>query len=88
MIAISKTLQHSVNLLCLFGKFHLHQQLANGHVKGVSKEGKASHIASQYRKKKGIVRLAQVASNDAFVNVICFNPFQIMAGGFTFFSFG
>ena len=85
VVAIGKPLQHSVNLLCLFWQLHLHQQLADGHVYGVSKEGETAHVASQHRKKKGIVRLAQVAGDDTLIHVVCFDALQVMAWCFSFF---
>jgi hypothetical protein len=46
MIAISETLEHSVDLLRLFRELDLHEQLSYGHVDGIAKEGKLAHVTS------------------------------------------
>lgn len=46
VIAVGEALEHTVNLLCLFGQLYLHEQFANGHVDWVAEKGKFPHVAS------------------------------------------
>lgn len=85
MVSVSKTLEHSVDLLCLLGELDLHQQLAYGHVDWVTKEGELAHVTAQDGQEKGIVGLAEVASDDALVEIVGLDSLQIVARGFAFF---
>jgi hypothetical protein len=84
VVSVGESLQHSVDLLRFLGKLNLHQQLAHSHVDGITEERKLAHIAAQHRQKEGIVGLAQIARNDALIDVVRLNSLQIMARCFSF----
>ena len=86
MIAVSEALKNTVNLLRLPGQLDLHEQLANSHVNGITEESKLAHVASQYRKQKGVISLAEVAGDNALVKIVCFDSFQISSWGLALFA--
>jgi hypothetical protein len=86
VIAVSKSLEHPVDLLGFFGEFNLHKQLADSHVDGISEEGKSAHVAAQHGKKKCVVGFAQEARDDALVKVVRLDSLQIMPWRFALFS--
>lgn len=48
MIAVCKTLEHSVDLLCFFGQLDLHEQFTDCHIDRVAEEGELAHITSKH----------------------------------------
>jgi hypothetical protein len=64
VVAVSKSLEAPVDLLCFFGQLRLHEQFTDCHVHWVSKEAEAAHVASKDSSRKGICALGQAGSND------------------------
>jgi hypothetical protein len=87
MITISETLKNTVDLLRLFRQLDLHEQFAYGHINRITEESELAHVASQYRKQKGVISFAKVAGNDAFVKIVCFDSFQVSSWRLSLFAF-
>jgi hypothetical protein len=79
VVAICKSLKNSINLLRFLGKLHLHKQLAHRHINRIAKECKLAHVATQDGKKESIVSLAEVAGDDALVDIVGLDALEIVS---------
>lgn len=87
MVAVGEALENAIDLLCFFGEFYLHKQLADSHVDGIPEKGKFAHVTSQHGKQEGIFGFGQVASDGALADVVLLHALQVVSWRFTLLSF-